>query len=258
MARNASVYTTRIQKGGALLNEMRQLVRFWYDGPVQELASRAVRSNVLNKATRARAGDILKRTFVPRFIDGQPRNAWKLVRPLENCNAGSQLIRPVYYWITAKSEPLLYDFCEDYLLRHIDRARNGVSLADVKGWLAEKGCSWSPTVSTKVARGLLAAFRDFGILQGRSEKRLASYRLPVGAFAYIAFCLHQSGVLGRNLVSHPDWRLFFLQTTEIEHYFLESHQSQLIEYHAAGSMVRISFPCGSLEDYARVVVERSN
>ena len=98
-------------------------------------------------------------------------------------------------------------------------------------------------MTTKVARGLLAAFRDFGILEGKSQKRLASFILPVESFAYLAFCLHREGVLGRKLVFHTDWDLFLLQTPAVEHYFLEAHQRQLVAYHAAGSTVNISFPC---------------
>ena len=251
-------YNTRIQKGGALIEEMRHLVRFWHDGPTEEITKAVIRSNVLNKTTRARAADILRRTFIPRFIDGTPRNAWRLVRPLEDQNASPHLVKPLYYWISAKSEPLIFDFCQDYLLHRLGAARAGVSVDDVRSWLVGKGCTWSPVVTTKVARGLLAAFRDFGILEGKSQKRLASFTLPVGSFAYLAFCLHREGILGRSLVFHPDWHLFLLQTPAVEHYFLEAHQRRLIEYHAAGSTISISFPCGQLEDYARVVAERSN
>jgi hypothetical protein len=254
----AGAYNTRIQKGGALIEPMRQLVRLWHDGPPEELVKTVIRLNVLNKTTRARAADILRRTFLPRFVEGSPRNAWRLVRPLEDQDASPQLVRPLYYWITAKSEPLIGDFCREFLLRHLAGARAGVSVEDVLSWLAGKGCSWSPAVSTKVARGLLAALRDFGILEGKAQKRLTSLRPPVESIAYLAFCLHRSGVPGRNLVFHPDWHLFLLQTPDVEHYFLEAHQRQLIVYYAAGSTVNISFPCDALEDYARVVVERSN
>jgi hypothetical protein len=54
---------------------MRQLVRFWSDAPTEDLKEAAIRSNVLNKATRARAADILRRTFIPRFVEGPIPNA---------------------------------------------------------------------------------------------------------------------------------------------------------------------------------------
>ena len=255
---NACVYNTRIQKGGALFEEMRQLVRCWHEGPTEEITKSVIRSNVLNKTTRARAADILRRTFIPRFVDGTPRNAWRWIRPLEDQNASPQFVKPLYYWISAKAEPIIFDFCQDYILHRMRPARAGITVEDVRVWLVGKGCAWSPGVTTRVARGLLAAFRDFGILEGRSQKRLASFILPIGSFAYLAFYLHREGVLGRNLVFHPDWHLFLLETPAVEHYFLEAHQRRLIAYHAAGSTISISFPCEKAEDYARVVVERSN
>jgi len=251
-------YNTRIQKGGALIDEMRQLVRFWRDAPSEDLREAAIRSNVLNKATRARSADILRRTYVPRFVEGPIPNAWKLVRPLEDVEASPQLVKPIYYWISAKAEPMIADFSREFLLPRLSTARAGVEQFEVLDWLNAKGSRWSPTVSTKVASGLLAALRDFGILEGHTSKRLASLRLPIGSFAYLAFCLHKLGALGRGLVFHHDWQLFLLHTPDVEHNFLEAHQRRLVEYHAAGSTVNLSFPCETLEDYARVVVDRSN
>jgi hypothetical protein len=245
-------------EGGALLEEMRQLVRSWNDAQAQELEEIAVRSNVLNKTTRARAADILRRVYIPRFVEGPIPNAWKMARYLEDQNALPAIVRPVYYWISAKAEPLIFDFVTEYLLTRIHSARAGVSVEDVLVWLNTKDCQWSSESALKVARGLLAALRDFGILEGGTKKRLATRRLPNEAFAYLAFCFHGLGSAGRQLVFHADWQLFLLQIPEVEHEFLEAHQRRLLEYHAAGSTISISFPCRTLEEYARVVVERSN
>ncbi|MDA0204177.1 MAG: DUF1819 family protein [Acidobacteria bacterium] len=65
-----SRYTSRIQKGGAMLEEMRQLVRMWTDAPLDTNKAEVIRLNPLNKATRARAADVLNRIFVPRFVEG--------------------------------------------------------------------------------------------------------------------------------------------------------------------------------------------
>ena len=101
---NASpwAYTTRLQKGGALLDDMRQLVRTWSDGPVAAQRDSGVRSNILNKDTRTRLADVYQRAFLPRFVSGPIPNAWKLVRPLEDVGAPIHIVRPVYYWISAK------------------------------------------------------------------------------------------------------------------------------------------------------------
>jgi hypothetical protein len=252
------VYNTRIQKGGALIDEMRQLVRAWQDAPLEQVRDAVVRANLLNKRTRARASDILRRTYIPRFVGGPIPNAWKLVRPLEDAGASPQLVRPVYYWISAQAEPMIADFCREFLFGRMASARAGVELREVTDWLNRKGCEWSPIVLTKVGRGLLAGLRDFGVLEGRSKKHVSALRLQIGSFAYLAFCWNQLGSLGRNLVFHRDWQLFLLQTPDVEHYFLEAHQHRLLEYHAAGSTVSISFPCRTMEEYAQFVVDRSN
>jgi Putative inner membrane protein (DUF1819) len=128
-------YNTRIQKGGALLEEMRQLVRVWQETPVSQQKLETVRANVLNKSTRTRSAD---------------------------------------------------------------------------------------------------------------------------TFAYIAFCIQKLGSYGSQITFHSDWRLFLLSVREVEHNFFEAHQQRLLQYHAAGNIISLTFPCETLEEYARVVTARSN
>jgi hypothetical protein len=232
---------------------MRQLVRTWSDAPVAEQRDNGVRGNILNKGTRTRLADVYRRAFLPRFVEGPISNAWKIVRPLEDVAAPIHIIRPVYYWVSAKAEPLLGDFCREFILPRQAMVQSGIGTAEVLHWLEEKGCPWSEAVATKVARGLLAALRDFGILEGRAQKRLVGYTLPVRAFAYLAFCQWLQGVASRSIIEHEDWQLHLLTPGDVEHLFLVAHQERLLAYHAAGSTVSISFPTESLEEYAHVV-----
>lgn len=235
---------------------MRQLVRAWTDAPTNTLRDDAVRANILNKGTRARLADVYRRTFVPRFIEGPIPNAWKLVRPLEDAETSVQIVRPVYYWISAKAEPLLGDFCREFILPRFTTVRTGIGTEDVLNWLAGKGCPWSEAATIRVARGLLAALRDFGILEGRARKRLANLALPLPAFAYLALCLRRQGAASRSLLAHEDWQLQLLTPGDVEHLFLLAHQERLLEYHAAGSTISINFPTESLEEYAHVITQR--
>jgi hypothetical protein len=120
------VYTTRLQKGGALLAEMRLLVSSWGDAPAGVQRDRGLRNNVLNKRTRARLADVYGRAFLPRFVRGPIPDAWKLVRPLEDAQAPLPTLRPVYYWITARAEPLLADFCRQFILPRPAIVRAGI------------------------------------------------------------------------------------------------------------------------------------
>ena len=169
-------YTSRIQKGGAMLNEMRQLVQLWHDGPEAELRAELIRKNELNRATRARLNDVLTRIFLPRFVHG-PRvpNAWRLLVPLERLGASGSMVRPLYFWVTALAEPLVYDCCVEYLARRRELQLVAIEVAEVAAWVGSKGSGWSETVTIKVTRALLAALRDFGVLEGRAKKQLGPH-----------------------------------------------------------------------------------
>jgi hypothetical protein len=63
-------------------------------------------------------------------------------------------------------------------------------------------------------------------------------------------------VASRNILDHPDWRLFLLDAAAVEHLLLEAHQLRLLEYQAAGSVVNLSFPVSTAKEYAHVVLGR--
>jgi hypothetical protein len=120
------------------------------------------------------------------------------------------------------------------------------------------GGDWSESTVVRVARGLLSALRDFGILQGAVRKRIAPAYLPVEAFAYVSCYLKQHQPSGAKLVEHPDWGLFLLNREAVERFLFEAHQRGLLEYHAAGSVTRLNFPSPTLEGYVRALVERAH
>lgn len=249
--------TSRLQKGGALLSDMRQMVAIWSD----ELSGKdplPVLARSLSKTTLARVKDTFVRAFRPRYISGNPPEAWRLARVLENMNADLHAVRPFHYWITARSEPPLYGFVSEVVYSRSRSPERDIRVEEAMSWLNHQlnlaGKSWTPTVLKKVARGIMAALRDFGILEGAARKKVASVNLSPQAFAVIAFCLHDMGVTGRNLVQHTDWRLFLLDRTGVEHLFLECHQHGWLKFESAGNLWRTEFPEVTFEEYAHGVI----
>jgi len=253
-------YTSRLQKGGALLEDMRLLVRNWDGVSRDEQRQLVIAENSLGKTTRARAVDTFIRAFAPRFLDGDPPQAWRLVRLLEDLCLPVETLKPVYYWITARSEPLLYRYVTDELFEQAKGIDPSVRVEETARWIRNKlyeyGQQWTETVTMKTARGLLAALRDFGILEGKARKRIAPMYLPVESFAYIAFALHELRFSGESLVKHRDWQLFLMGTTAVERMFLDAHQRHLLSYEAAGSIYRIDFPDHTIEGMANVIAGR--
>jgi bacteriophage exclusion system BrxA-like protein len=256
----ASEYNTRIQKGGALFNEMRLLARSWRGDMTAEQA--VVTRTILGKRTLARSRDTLTRSFAPRFLHGDPPQAWRIVRYLEDRNTDPDILRPIYYWITARSDRLLYDYVAQELIQAACSGDGSVRIEETTGWIRRQlkrtNQNWSPMVTLKVARGLLACLRDFRILEGSRRKRLAPSHLPIESFCYVAFCLHKMGIGGESLVQHSDWRVFLLTTALIERLFLDAHQHNFLKFFSAGNLYRIDFPSTTHEGYADVLFRRKS
>ena len=244
-----------------MLDDMRLLVRSVCDADATTVDS-LLANQRLAKRSRSRVRDTLKRSFAPRFIDGDPPQAWRIARAVEDLGLPVEIVRPVYYWITARGEPLLYDFVQCELFSQMVRGQQTLrtieAVAWIRGRLAAEKKRWSEVVTVRVARGLLAALRDFGVLEGAVRKQIAPVHLPLGAFAYLAFALRQLGADGERLVGHRDWRLFLLSVPAVEHLFLEADRVGLLGYQAAGRIVRIDFPASTWEGMADVVAARAN
>src|SRR5262249_42188692 len=115
---------------------------------------------------------------------------------------------------------------------------------------------WSEPTITRIAQGLLSTLRDFGVLRGAVNKRIAPAYFPIESFAYIVFYRRQRQRSGAKLVDLPDWKLFFWGREGVERFLFETHQRDLLEYHVAGSVPRLTFPAETLEEYANVLAQR--
>jgi hypothetical protein len=255
----ANGFTTRLLKGGALLADMRQMVCQWSDDLGGEKALDAA-NRILHKSTRVRVADTLNVAFKPRFIAGNPPDAWKLARIIEDCHPPIEVVRPFYYWITARAEPILHRFVTTELFERTKSADREIRINETTTWVSqaaeEESKVWAPTVRQRMARCIHSALRDFGILEGVIRKRIAPQHLALEAFCLIAFCLHELGFEQKSLVRHPDWKLFLLPQTAVERLFLEAHQNGWLDYQCIGEIYRIEFKSQNLDDYAHDLLGR--
>lgn len=255
-------YTSRIIKAGALLDDTKTLLSHWDTSvSVPENLGRIRRENVFGKASRSRVEDILG-IFRQRYlVEADVINA--LVVLVKNRCPAASLDR-VLFFHSARADALLHDVVTEILLPMHAQGAADIDPAAVQRTLAkwtERGLTttaWSDNTIVRVSQGLLSTLRDFGVLQGAVNKRIAPAYMPVTAFAYIAFYLKQHQPSGAKLLDHPDWRLFFLSRELVEHFLLEANQHHLLEYHAAGSVIRLTFPAETLEEYANVLAKKSH
>lgn len=255
-------YTTRIIKAGALLSDTKTLLSHWDFGQsVQDNLRRFREENVFGKASRSRVQDILA-IFRQRYL-GEEEVTRALAILVQKRLPVSSLDR-ILYFHAAKADPLLHDVVTEILPARKAQGNIDFGAGDLQHELSKWVSSgrttseWSEPTTRRVAQGLVSTLRDFGALEGAVNKRIATAYLPVEAFSYMAFYLKQHQPSGAKLLDLPDWKLFFLPHEGVERFLLEAHQKELLEYHAAGSVTRLTFPVNTLEEYANVLAEKSH
>jgi Putative inner membrane protein (DUF1819) len=261
-ATNSAIYSSKIIKAGALLADTKTLLAHWdLSAPAQINLDRLRRENVFGKASRSRVKDVLA-MFRQRFL-GEESVTKALVILAQKRFPAAALDR-ILYFHAAQADRLLHDAVTEILLPLQARGLSEVDVLELqrplKKWVdaGKTRGNWSELTIIRIAQGLLSALRDFGVLQGAVKKRISPAYLPIQAFAYIAFYFKQHQPSGAKLVELPDWRLFFLPPEGVERFLFEAHQRNLLEYHAAGSVTRLTFPASTLEEYAHVIAQRAN
>jgi hypothetical protein len=255
-------YTSKIIKAGALLADTKTLLSHWDVGvSVQENINRLRRENAFGKASRSRVEDVLA-IFRQRYLTETPVTKALVVLVQHRFPAAS--LDRILYFHAARADRLLWDVVTELLLPLQARGITDIDVVEVERTLttwAREGKTtgaWSDSTIRRVTQGVLSALRDFGVLAGAVNKRIAPAYLSVAAFAYVMFYLKQHQPSGAKLIALPDWKLFFLSHDGVERFLVEAHQQRLLEYHAAGTVIRLTFPVHTLEEYAHVLAQTAH
>jgi hypothetical protein len=258
--RTSASYTSRIIKAGALIGDTKTLLSHWcVDASVDENLNRLRRENVFGKASRSRVEDILA-IFRQRYLTEQ--SVTKALVTLVRGKFPTAGLDRLLYFHSARADRLLHDAVTEILLPMQANGLQDINVQSfrksIEKWIDEgkTASRWSESTIVHACQELLAALRDFGVLQGAVNKKIAPAYLPIESFAYVMFYLKQHQASGAKLIELPDWNLFFLKREGVERFLFEAHQRDLLEYHVAGSVTRLTFPAETLEEYANVLAKR--
>jgi len=260
--RGSKDYSTKIIKAGALLVDTRTMLSNWdFSVSQEDNLLRFQEENIFGKTSRSRVEDIL-RIFKQRYL--RDKQVITSLVHFSSDNASGQILDPILYFLSAQSDDLLHDIVTEILFTFQAEGKMDVSVNELSTilskWQVEgkMKADWSDATTKRVSEGLMATLRDFGILKGVQNKKIAPILLPTSSFAFIAYYLLKDKKVASDAIQDPEWRLFFLSSLAVERFFMEAHQLELLQYHAAGNIIRIEFPVESIEEYAQYVIERSN
>jgi len=258
--RSSTPYSSKIIKAGALIGDTKTLLSHWdVKDSVDGNINRVRRDNVFGKASRSRVEDILA-IFRQRYLTEQ--SVTKALVTLVQMRFPAAALEWLFYFHSARTDRLLYDAVTEILVPLHARGLVDINVQafqrSLAKWVNEGKTTghWSEPTITRIAQGLLSALRDFGVLQGAVNKKIAPAYLPTESFAYVMYYLKQHQPSGAKLIELPDWKLFFLSREGVERFLFEAHQRGLLEYHVAGSVTRLTFPAETLDEYANVLAQR--
>jgi hypothetical protein len=258
--RSSAPYSSKIIKAGALIGDTKTLLSHWdVDASVEQNINRVQRHNVFGKASRSRVEDILA-IFRQRYLT--ERSVTRALVALVRGKFPTAALEHLLYFHSARADQLLHDAVTEILVPLHARGLVDINVQNFQRsltkWVDEGKTTghWSEPTIIRISQGLLSALRDFGVLQGAANKKIAPAYFPIESFAYVVFYLKQSQPSGAKLIELPDWKLFFLQREGVERFLFEAHQRDLLEYHVAGSVTRLTFPAKTLEEYANVLAQR--
>jgi hypothetical protein len=233
-------FTTRIIKGGALLAETRRLIEVWDEEQAQGQNLDRIRAlNLLGLPSRKRTEDTLQ-ILRQRFIDPEP-SPLPVLRTVSGNSAG---FRSACYFEATRNDDLLSFAAERVLFDWWELGRSTINTEQLVRALLDASPHpdlkvWGEATLRRVVHGLLSAFRDFGILEGKANKHLAPPHLTLLGFTYVAGRLRQLGVV--DIPSSSAWRRWLLDDRRVRALFLEADRIGLLRYSEAGSVTRIDW-----------------
>jgi hypothetical protein len=110
---------------------------------------------------------------------------------------------------------------------------------------------WQPVTVRRLANALLQNALDFGLVTGTVRKEFVSYHLPEGSFLYLLHAMAEAEPNARNIVDSKDWRMYQMDTSDVERELLRLHQYRKVHYQVAGSLAQLKLPSDSSASYAQ-------
>ena len=176
------VYTSRLLKGGAVLEDTLRVVELWDPelAPGDNLHRISV-ENLLGKPSRSRIDDLLYWVIKRRYVEPGPH----LIPALKGLVADRRAFAEACYYETSRADDLLAAFAEGPIWRWWQQGRLSVDVEDVLDWLQElakcgKVPTWSASVLTRSAQGLLSTLQrlqdsDRALRGGTAEGNRAAF-----------------------------------------------------------------------------------
>ncbi len=166
--------------------------------------------------------------------------------------------RPVLLWHSCSTDELLRLFICDWLFSKREEGVVAITAHSVREFLSGlikerlgSATAWTESTLSRAASKLLRTAVEFRLLEGRKIKTFAAYRIPESSFLYCLHTLMERDKSTRRVVDSPDWRIFLMQSQDVEEELLRLHQYGKLRFERAGTFLELTLPCEHTEEFIR-------
>jgi hypothetical protein len=242
--RDIGEFSSRNTTKGALLKEAFHLFNDMHVHGVSpaELREKALHGQMFPRASyenRQRIWDSIKhRYFAPGDTCAPPALAAATTR-----GADSPDFISLAYLYFALRDRLTFELVTRLIWQRWCARSLTMSSADVLQFL-EDGSEqhpatkkWMPSTRTRLARSVLAALRDFGVLRGVYTKQIRRPVVSPETVFHLLRVLLAEGHHGRAVIEAPDWRLFLWSEDDTAKALADLAQRRWIRFERGGRTV---------------------
>lgn len=257
-------YTTQLQAGLGMIHETTELLRLWRPNESPgDLKERVVASGVFSRTTARRARNLVIEMFKPRFLASGSSAAANL-KVLVEANHNAEDLSQLYFLYTARAQAVFADFVTEFYWPRYSAGSSNLDRPQAEEFLrraldtGRMKTRWSDTVVRRVARYLVGACTDFGLLgELRNGVRpIKRFVIRPNVALYLAHDLHFSGLSDLAVTRHQDWRLFGFDSNEVLNQMKNlAHDGHFI-VQATTDLVHIAWKYRTMEDCLDAICQR--
>jgi hypothetical protein len=246
--RDVGGYSARNSSKGALLEETARVFLLISTGAsLDTVREQVFRGSVLTQRSfhnRKRIWTTISHRYLLK------NEQWLELLLSQKCQLGAHCAEfsSLLYVLYALRDRLTFDFVTQVLWLKDHWTRPAISPNDILDLLTAavpdqpQIARWSEATRIKLARSVLTALRDFGLLEGKQKKVLVQPPLPLATAEIILRILVREGFRGRQILENHAWRLFLLKESDVAQVLSKLAFDGIIRFEKAGTTVVLETP----------------
>lgn len=236
--------TSSIAHHGAYIWETKRILETYVDTEsYEEVKTAVVEENLLRKSSDNYRESILSEITRRYDLETNGFRETPLTRAFRRPLDDSTREWILYYEFS--KEPIVTLLTTEFLYPSFHQGVLSIRKDDVREFIEEQEAeyptisSWSEQTRSRVAQHYLAAMKNFGLLEGSTEKEFSYVYPPDELVAYVLYSLFEEELTNaEQIVEHVDWRLLLFDLDDVRER-LRAISPRHVNYEKRGSVERL-------------------